>query len=325
MTFQAKFFSEVRFLQVQMFGRLRPALRVATLASVFALTGCSLLDVHRDAPLGPSAMGAQLTPVSVAHRDLIGLPPPKGKIIAAVYGFRDQTGQYKQSPDSSFSTAVTQGAGAMLVKAMADSQWFIPVEREGLQNLLTERRIVRALDSQQTQQSNNLSGLLPSSILLEGGVIAYESNVRTGGLGAKYIGIGASEQYRTDQVTINLRAVDIRTGAILVSTSTTKSIYSYKLSADIYRFVNFKDIVEAEAGFTRNEPAQLCVQEAIEAAVVHLLVQGIKDNHWALNNPDDINSPIIQAYLKAQRMYLTKSEAEQIMKKSGAAAKSPAR
>src|SRR5690606_6779409 len=92
------------------------------------------------------ATPAHLTPATPSTRDLVKLPPPKGKVTVAVYGFRDQTGQYKPAPDSSFSTSVTQGASSMLVKALKDSGWFTPVERESLQELLTERRIVRALD-----------------------------------------------------------------------------------------------------------------------------------------------------------------------------------
>lgn len=273
------------------------------------LSGCTVFDQERDKALATASQPATLTSVSALHADLVNLPPPRGKIVAAVYGFRDQTGQYKPSPDSSFSTAVTQGAGAMLIKSMTDSKWFIPVEREGLQNILTERRIVRALDN--TPNGSNLAGLLPASILLEGGIISFESNVRTGGAGARYLGVGASEQYRTDQVTINLRAVDIRTGRILVSTSTTKGIYSYKLGADIFRFVSYQRLLEVEVGYTRNEPAQLCVQEAIDAALVHLIAQGIKDNHWALQNPQDIDSPRLQTYLQlqAQRHRLSPEEA----------------
>ena len=36
-----------------------------------------------------------------------------------------------------------------IVKALKDSGWFVPVERENLQNLLTERKIVRALEMPQ--------------------------------------------------------------------------------------------------------------------------------------------------------------------------------
>jgi curli production assembly/transport component CsgG len=153
-----------------------------------------------------------------------------------------------------------------------------------------------------------LPGLLPSSVLLEGGIIAFESNIKTGGAGVKYFGIGVSDLYRTDQVTVNLRAVDIRTGRILVSVSTTKTIFSIKLSADVFRFVRFKRLLEAEVGYTRNEPAQLCVQEAIESAVIHLIVRGVKDNHWTLKDSLDMNSPVFQSYLIEQTAYLSREE-----------------
>lgn len=290
--------------------------RLSAMLAVALLAGCSIVDFNRDEPLATGPRPAKLAPNSAIYSDLANLPPPKGKIVAAVYGFRDQTGQYKPSPDSSFSTVVTQGAASLLNKAMLDSQWFIPVEREGLQNVLTERRIVRAIEAQQSNGSN-LVGLLPAIILLEGGIVGYESNVRTGGAGARFLGVGASEQYRTDQVTVNLRAVDVRTGRILVSVTTTKGIYSYKLGGDVYRFTSYQHLLEAEVGYTRNEPAQLCVQEAIESALVHLITQGIKDNHWLLNNPEDINTPILKAYLAdaAQRQTISKEMAERLQER----------
>lgn len=242
-----------------------------------ALSGC----VHRPSVANE---GAQLTPGTQVTRDLARLPAPKGKIVVAVYGFRDQTGQYKPAPDSSFSTAVTQGAAAILVKALLDSNWFIPVERENLQNLLTERKIVRALEGPDKNAPSSVPGLLPASIIVEGGVTAYESNVRSGGIGANYLGVGLSTLYRVDQVTVNLRSVDIRSGKVLNSVSTTKAIYSYEIRPTVFKFVNFKDLVQFEAGMTRNEPAQLCVREAIEAAVIHLIAQGLKDGHWELKD-----------------------------------------
>lgn len=279
------------------------------------LGGCSAFDRERDAALSTTSRPAGLTANTAIHSDLVKLPSPKGKIVAAVYGFRDQTGQYKPSPDSSFSTAVTQGAASLLNKAMLDSNWFIPVEREGLQNVLTERRIVRAIEP--SPNGSNLIGLLPASILLEGGIIGFETNVKTGGAGARFLGVGASEQYQTDQVTVNLRAVDIRTGRVLVSTTTSKGIYSYKLGANIYRFVSYQKLLEVEVGYTRNEPAQLCVNEAIESALIHLIIQGIKDNHWSLDNPEDMGSPLIQNYLAAaaNNQNLGKDEVDRLLAK----------
>jgi len=257
---------------------------------------------------------AQLTPATPSTHDLLQLPPPKGPVTVAVYGFRDQTGQYKPAPDSSFSTSVTQGASSMLIKALKDSGWYVPVERESLQELLTERRIVRALDgsqdtkpgektAEQSPPAIKIPALIPASILIDGGILSYESNVRTGGLGARFLGVGMSTLYRMDQVTIGLRSVDIRTGKILQTVSTTKTIFSYEVRPSVFKFVNFKDLLEIEGGITQNEPAQLCVKEAIEAAVVHLIVQGIKDGNWLLKNDQDINAPVIQNYMNQEKNY----------------------
>lgn len=280
-----------------------PAKKLKMLA---ALITCSTLAAcaipHEPSDSGPSP--ARLTPPSPATRDLLRLPSPKGRIVVAVYGFRDQTGQYKPAPDSSFSTSVTQGAATILVKALKDSGWFTPVERENLQDLLTERRIVRALDEGNPNSTAAIPALIPAAVLIDGGILAYESNVRTGGAGARFLGVGLSTQYRVDQVTVGLRSIDIRSGRILHSVSTTKTIYSYEIRPSVFKFVNFKELLEIEAGVTRNEPAQLSIKEAIEAAVVHLTVQGIKDSSWVLSNPADWESPVIQRYLHEDSNYV---------------------
>ena len=75
--------------------------------------------------------------------------------------------------------AAAYNLGVMLISAMNDSGWFIPLEREGLQNILTERKIIRAALKKPNTPSNNnaeLPSLLAANILLEGGIIAYESN-----------------------------------------------------------------------------------------------------------------------------------------------------
>ncbi|WP_268760633.1 CsgG/HfaB family protein [Caballeronia cordobensis] len=105
------------------------AFRTAAMGAVVItsalLTGCVTTPM-------PSAGTATLTPPTRVTCDFTHLPSPKGRIVAAVYGFRDLTGQYKPSPDSSFSSQVTQGGASFLVKAMRDSGWFTPVERENL-------------------------------------------------------------------------------------------------------------------------------------------------------------------------------------------------
>ncbi|RLJ21852.1 curli production assembly/transport protein CsgG [bacterium endosymbiont of Escarpia laminata] len=240
-----------------------------------------------------------LTPRASTYRDLTNLPQPKGRIVASVYNFKDQSGQYRPSPASSFSTAVTQGATAMLVSVLSDSGWFIPLEREGLQDLLTERKIIRAALKKNNTPKNNdeqLPSLLAANVLLEGGIIAYDSNIRTGGLGARYFGLGVSGQYRLDQVTVNLRAVDIRTGQVLSSVMTSKTILSQEVQSGLFRFIEYKRLLELEGGMTTNEPAQLCVLSAIESAVIHLISDGLKKNLWQLRDLDAMDHPVLKKY-----------------------------
>ncbi len=242
---------------------------------------------------------AKLTPTTQITRDLTRLPRPAVKVPVAVYGFRDQTGQFKAGPDSAYSTLVTQGAASILVKALEDSGWYMPVEREGLQNLLTERRIVRAIESPTDKGKPvvNLPNMTPASLIIEGGVIAYESNVRTGGKGASYLGIGSSTQYRVDQVTVGLRAVDVRTGQVVGTVSVTKTIYSTQFTANVYKYIAYQALLQAETGYTRNEPAQLAVREAVESAVLHLTAFGIRDRYLELQDPGEWDHPVVQAAL----------------------------
>jgi len=255
-----------------------------------ALQGCSLRDTMS---AEQDTEAPTLTPRGSSYYDLLNMPRPKGRLMAVVYNFRDQTGQYKPTPASSFSTSVTQGAASMLMDAMQSSGWFVVLEREGLQNLLTERKIIRA-SQKKADTPVNIQGELPplqaANLMLEGGIIAYDTNVRSGGEGARYLGIDISREYRVDQVSVNLRAVDVRSGQVLANVMTSKTIYSVGRSAGVFKFIEFKILLEAEVGYTTNEPAQLCVLSAIESAVGHLVAQGIERKMWQVAG--DSSTPV---------------------------------
>lgn len=261
---------------------------------IISLAGCSYsLDIPEtsETPI--------LMPRGSTYSDLISLPTPKGKVLVSVYDFRDQTGQYKPQPNSNFSTAVPQGGTSLLTASLLDSQWFIPLEREGLQNLLTERKIIRAAQKKDSVVSNHgsdLSSLSSANVVIEGGIVAYDTNIRTGGLGAKYLGVGGSGQYRTDQVTVNLRAVNVRTGQILLSVTTSKTIFSHELTAGAFRFIDYQDLLEVEMGYTNNEPVNVAVMSAIDAAVIHLIVGGIGKGLWQPSDPKDREHKLLQKY-----------------------------
>lgn len=267
-----------------------------------ALQGCALREPM---PAETEPDIPTLTPRASTYYDLLALPRPKGRLVAAVYGFRDQTGQYKPTPASSFSTSVTQGGASMLVDALQASGWFVVLEREGLQNILTERKIIRASQSKPDTPVNiqaNLPSLQAANILLEGGIVAYDTNVRSGGEGARYLGIGLSSEYRVDQVSVNLRAVDVRSGQVLANVMTTKTIYSVGRSAGVFKFVEFQELLEAEAGYTTNEPAQLCVLSAIESAVAHMVAQGIERRLWQVADASSFENTSLPKYMSQDRV-----------------------
>lgn len=274
---------------------MRTLLAVALAGAL--LQGCSLREPM---PAEHDAEIPTLTPRASTYHDLVNMPKPRGLVVTAVYGFRDQTGQYKPSPASSFSTSVTQGAASMLMDALQASGWFMVLEREGLQNLLTERKIIRASQAKPDVAPNiqsELPSLLAANIIMEGAIVAYETNVRSGGQGARYLGIGLSQEYRVDQVTVNLRAIDVRSGRVLSNVMTTKTIFSVGRSANVYKFIEFKELLEAEAGYTTNEPAQLCVLSAIEAAVAHLIAQGVDRRLWQTAEGSGGEHPALSKYL----------------------------
>ncbi|TMN89600.1 transporter [Pseudoalteromonas phenolica] len=245
------------------------------LLMLLMISACS--SIERLIP--PSINTAIKIEESETFKELKALPKPIGAIPVSVYAFRDQTGQYKpQANISSFSTAVTQGATSILMQALSDSDWFLPVEREGLQNILTERKITRASNKNNAQAE--LPPLTTAKIILEGGIISYDSNIKTGGFGAEYFGIGSSELYREDVISVYMRAIDVRTGQVLVSVSTSKTVLSTEARAGFFRYVSFKRLAEAEAGYTSNEPMHICVKQALEKAITELVKKGLQKRVW---------------------------------------------
>ncbi|GAA4036673.1 hypothetical protein GCM10022409_22000 [Hymenobacter glaciei] len=246
----------------------------------------------------PARLGAEVA----ANSQWRDLPAAKTKSVVAVYKFRDQTGQYKpQENGASFSTAVTQGATTILLRALEESQWFEPIERENLGNLLNERKIIRSTREEYAAQTGKkqppLAPLLFAGIILEGGIVSYDSNILTGGAGLRYFGAGASGQYRQDRVTVYLRAISTNSGKIFKTVYTSKTILSQQVDASLFRFVDFKRLLETETGFTYNEPSEMAVKEAIEKAVVALIYEGFAERLWAPRDSTEYTGYGIQNYL----------------------------
>lgn len=230
------------------------------------------------------------------------------KITIAVYNFQDKTGQRKPNQNfSQLSSAITQGSEVWVVQALkevGDSTWFTVVERIGLDNLVKERQLIKSTrEVYEGKEAIKLKPLLFAGLMIEGGVVGYESNIESGGIGARYFGIGANMQYRIDQVTVAMRIVSVQTGEVLLTTATEKRIASHRSGADVFRFLDLgTKALEIESGSAVNEPVNYAVRTAIEAAVVELIHQGEVKELWKFKgkatliqtHPQDHNNKTIK-------------------------------
>ncbi len=240
------------------------------------LTSCSTVNQFANEP--------EIEPIAIDK--LAQINPPQRKVVVAVYEFYDLTGQRKSKGNLAlFSTAVSQGSSNWLIKALKDAgggTWFTVVERTFLDNLIQERQLIR--NQRETYiggEAQALRPLLYAGIILEGGIISYDSNLFTGGVGARYFGVGASTSWRKDQVTISLRAVSTQTGEVLLSVNTLKTILSIKAGIDTIKFLDMDtNALEIETGVAENEPVSYAVRAAIEQAVIGMIEEGINRNLW---------------------------------------------
>jgi curli production assembly/transport component CsgG len=257
---------------------------------------------------------AHLEKHTAALDDLLTLPAAKDKIYIAVYQFGDQTGQHKPNDNfTDYSTAVTQGSASILINALTragSGSWFSVLDRTSLNSVLQERQLIRINRQQYLgadgQPLKPLDPLRNAGVILEGGIIGYDSNIHTGGLGAQYLGIGADTEYRRDLVTVYLRAVSVTTGEVLKSVTTNKTIYSIALNTNLYKYVSFAKLLEIEGGVTTNEPVEIAVKQAIEKAVYSLIVEGAQSNLWQFQDPAD-QKRIIDGYMAEQQAEQTTS------------------
>ncbi len=248
-----------------------------SLLLVSTLSGCA--HIHMET--------AKEEPVALKPREslIANLPELDGPpITIAVYGFQDKTGQMKPNDRLAvFSKAVTQGSEVFLIKSLQDAKnWFKVVERVGLDNLIKERQLIRnQREVYEGKDARPLKPMTVAGVMIEGGIIGFDSNIRSGGNGARFLGIGGSQQYRVDEIVISLRLVSVNSGEVLITNAVSKTIYSTQHNVGVLRFVDAGTrALELENGQALNEPTTYAVRVAIEQAVHDMIVEGQKKGLW---------------------------------------------
>jgi curli production assembly/transport component CsgG len=238
--------------------------------------------------MGSGALQLQDRPklVNLQVKELQSLPSPERQAVVAVYDFPDLTGQRRDKDGiASISTAVTQGGTALLISALKEAgngTWFRVVERNRVDDLAKERQIVRQTREEYLGEgANKLEPMLFAGLIIQGGIIGYDSNLETGGAGARYLGIGGTALYRKDQVVVALRGVNTNTGEVILNVQVSKTVLSVGRDLSLFKFVDVgTQLVEAEAGMTENEANTMAVKMAIEEAVLQLIKQGIEKGYF---------------------------------------------
>ena len=261
----------------------------AWLLILVLISSCSIFDQYADT-YEQRFKAYDVVKIEELHsKELALVKKPIIQPIVAVYpsAFTDQTGQRKSNSEFAlFSTAVTQAPYTLLIRSLkhaSNGEFFRVVERVGLENLVKERQLIRSAREQFAKdgEDKNVPPLLFAGVLLEGAVISYDSNLSTGGIGARYLGIGTSIQYREDNITVSLRMVSVATGEILIEVLSQKTIFSYGKSEDVFRFIEMgTELVEVELGNSRNESTTIALMKAIEGAVLELINIGYDRSFW---------------------------------------------
>ncbi len=253
------------------------------------LTGCASVQMD---------LGKE-DPISLKNKESLfdKLPELDGpSMTIAVYGFQDKTGQMKPNDRLAvFSKAVTQGAEVFLIKSLQDSKnWFKVVERVGLDNLVKERQLIRnQREVYEGKDARPLKPMTVAGIMIEGGIIGYDSNIRSGGSGARFLGIGGSQQYRVDEIVISMRLVSVNSGEVLLTNAVSKTIYSTQHNVGVLRFVDAgTKALELENGAALNEPTTYAVRVAIEQAVYDMIVEGEKKGLWRYKKT--VQQPVVK-------------------------------
>jgi curli production assembly/transport component CsgG len=284
-----------------------------SLAIISLLSGCAIIQSTGETETDPTVTGQR----AGVKKEFDNVPAPAaGKPVSvAVYSFSDKTGQRRpQANVASLSTAVTQGAETFLIKALADvggGKWFEVVERVGIDNLTKERLIIRQM--REAYEGGNAKPLMPmqfAGIIIEGGIIGYDTSTTSGGAGVRIFGIGKQTQWSTDTVTISLRAVSVNTGKVVASVTVQKTILSTADSATALKFFDAgTQAFEAEAGLTINEPGTYAVKAATEMAVVELIKEGQRKGVWDFKQeqpiviaptPIVVPAPVISSEIKKE-------------------------
>ena len=224
-----------------------------------ALGGCSQLQAPVSASIAASELvfvEPKLTERTEIDQSLLSLPPPAKTIPVALYDFQDLSPHIKENDrPAGYAANVSSNGQTMLTNALKDAgneAWFSVDEH--------------------------------AHISLEGGIIANDYSVVNGGVGAQLLELGGAP-YQQNVVTVYLHAFDSYTHRMLVSVTSSETMYYSYLNTSLFKYASPDRPLHPEVGFSKSDPTQLALHQAMQNAVYSLIINGTTAKLWAFKDP----------------------------------------
>jgi curli biogenesis system outer membrane secretion channel CsgG len=121
-----------------------------------------------------------------------------------------------------------------------------------------------------------VANLRTAEYLITGAIVAYDSDLYSGGTGFRIFNMGGSRKIRRDMVTVNLRLVRVSSGEIIGNETVSQVVLSYRDQGDILNYITVNTVLEFESGYVVNEPKSLALYSAIKVALSKILSEQVK-------------------------------------------------
>jgi curli biogenesis system outer membrane secretion channel CsgG len=198
-------------------------------------------------------------------------------------GFRDKTGQHKDSVRARYSRAVTQGGEEllyhMLYRALGPRS-VVDRQVDTWNRLTTEYQYSWVSPAGKQRHAGIIkhggpSGWLVGANYLVTGAVVYANEDRySGGGGINVDGAGAYFRKVFSRIGIELRLVDMNTSEICWSTLVESWVSGTEVGMDLFRFITAwgdEYLVSAEAGRAQYLPTDHALQVCMATAVVDMI------------------------------------------------------
>ena len=289
--------------------RLRRLNRAAVAFAMISLAGCANFTTRRQGPeSAPIIRGPAITdnstllePVFACYQN--ALAQRGGARGAAVEPLSISVGEVRDFTGKSSineGAALTQGGTLMVMSALGRltpavriHERFDPRVAE-LELIYADRRQLgdgRAYavpgggpgQQQRVPWMPYAGGTIQNSrYFIVGGITELNWNVQSGGIDARYNGVGPAARTFTASIAADLRIVDTRSLVVVRTVSLQKQVTGHEVELNVFRFFGSR-LFDISGGMRNQEPIQLAVRATLELGVLELLssVSGVSFQHCA--------------------------------------------